>query len=151
MDEIQIKILKGQLCPYCSCETKLVSGEEVYPNWTKASPRPKFLDKKYYMCVVNSDHYVGTYSDNITSLGRIADKELRKFKNQGHNTFDPLWRNKIHFKNQNEAYKWLSEKMNISLNYTHFGMFTIEQCKQAIKYCHELTNGNNDFKNNETL
>lgn len=142
MDEIQIKILKGQLCPYCNCETKLVSGEMVYPNWTKESPRPKFLDKKYYMCVVNSDHYVGTHSDNKTSLGRIADKELRKFKNQGHNMFDPLWRNKTHFKNQKEAYKWLSEKMHLSIDFTHFGMFTIEQCKEAIEYCKYIENKN---------
>ncbi|MBU3714112.1 MAG: hypothetical protein FGM46_04110, partial [Ferruginibacter sp.] len=81
---------------------------------------------------------VGTYSDNITSLGRLADHELRKLKNQGHNTFDPLWKNKTHFKNQKEAYKWLSKKMNLQMNLTHFGMFTNEQCLIAIKYCNEL-------------
>jgi hypothetical protein len=140
MNDVQIKILKGQLCPYCNCETKLVSGEVVYPNWAKESPRPKFVDKKYYMCVMNSDHYVGTYSGNKTSLGRVADKELRKLKNKGHNTFDPLWRNKTHFKNQKEAYNWLSKRMNIPLEFTHFGMFTIEQCKEAIQHCINLIN-----------
>jgi len=112
------------------------------PRLRKAAknPRPKFLDKKYYMCIVNFDHYVGTYSDNITSLGRVADKELRKLRNQGHTTFDPLWRNKTHFKNQKKAYNWLSEKMNIPLEFTHFGMFTIEQCLEAIQHCMNLTN-----------
>jgi hypothetical protein len=140
MNDVQIKILKGQLCPYYNCETKLVSGEVVYPNWANESPRPKFVDKKYYMCVMNSDHYVGTYSGNKTSLGRVADKELRKLKNKGHNTFDPLWRNKTHFKNQKEAYNWLSKRMNIPLEFTHFGMFTIEQCKEAIQHCINLIN-----------
>jgi hypothetical protein len=135
MSEIYLKILNGYHCPYCDCETKLVKGDEVYPSWVRETPRPKFLDKKYYICVNNSDHYVGTYKDNTTSLGRVADKELRRLKNQGHNMFDPLWRDKTHFKNQREAYKWLSTKMNIPLEHTHFGMFTIEQCKIAIEHC----------------
>jgi hypothetical protein len=143
MDELNFKILHGRFCPYCGCETKLVEGDEVYPNWTKETPRPKFLDKKYYVCIKNSDHYVGTYSDNITSLGRVADKELRRLKNEGHNTFDPLWKEKTYFKNQGEAYKWLSKKMNLPLEHTHFGMFTVEQCKKAIEYCKILKLTNN--------
>lgn len=82
----------------------MVNGDEIYKQWINETPRPKFLDKKYYVCIKNNDHYVGTYSDNTTSLGRLADKELRNFKNQGHNIFDPLWKNKSHFKNQKEAY-----------------------------------------------
>ncbi len=144
MDELHFKILSGHICPYCDCETKLIAGEEVYSNWNKETPRPKFLDKKYYACVKNNDHYVGTYADNKTSLGRVADKELRKLKNQGHNTFDPLWKEKTHFKNQKEAYKWLSEQMNLPLEYTHFGMFTVGQCKMAIEHCNKLSNDNNE-------
>jgi hypothetical protein len=144
MDELNIKIINGLICPYCDCETKLIAGDEVYSNWIKENPRPKFLDKKYYVCVKNNDHYVGTYADNITSLGRVADKELRKLKNKGHNTFDPLWKNKTHFKNQKMAYLWLSEKMNIPLEYTHFGMFTNDQCIMAINLCNSLVNNTNE-------
>lgn len=86
----------------------------------------------------NPDHYVGTYADNVTSLGRLADRELRALKHQGHNVFDPLWKSKTHFKTQKKAYRWLSEKMNLPQDYTYFGMFTPEQCKQAIKFCNEL-------------
>jgi hypothetical protein len=90
------------------------------------------------MCVRNSDHYVGTYSNNKTSLGRVADKNLRALKKKGHELFDPLWKNQSHFKNQREAYIWLSEQMKLSLEYTHFGMFTSEQCDLAIKLCMNL-------------
>lgn len=138
MDDLNLNILNGRICPYCICETKLVAGDEVYPNWAKENPKPKFLDKKYYVCIKNSDHYVGTYANNITSLGRVADKELRKFKNKGHNIFDPLWKTKSHFKTQREAYKWLSGKMNLPLEHTHFGMFTIDQCLEAINHCQEI-------------
>jgi hypothetical protein len=140
MMEEEEKIIKGAICPYCNCETELVSGDFIYPNRVMEQPRPKFLDKKYFVCKLNPNHYVGTYADNITSLGRLADTELRKLKTQGHNTFDPLWKNRIHFNNKKDAYNWLSEKMNLPVDLTHFGMFTNEQCINAIKYCNELHN-----------
>jgi hypothetical protein len=142
MDDRNSKILNGQICQYCNCETKLVVGDEVYPDWSKVTPRRKFLDKKYYVCVKNNDHFVGTYADNVTSLGRVADKELRQLKNKGHNAFDPLWKEKIYFESQPEAYKWLSEMMNLPLEHTHFGMFTVEQCIMAIEYCENLKQSN---------
>lgn len=133
------KIISGEICPYCHCETKLVLGDEIYPHRVNITPREKFLDKNYYVCTQNPDHYVGTYSDNQKSLGRLADAELRKWKNLGHKAFDPLWKEKPKFfESQQRAYDWLSEKMNLPLRLTHFGMFTIEQCKQAIELCEEL-------------
>jgi hypothetical protein len=131
-------IINGKICPYCNCSTELVLGDLIYPHKVLLIPRPKYLDKWYYRCVENLDHYVGTYSDNKTSLGRLADNELRKWKNKGHNIFDPLWRDKKIFKSQKEAYKWLSKKMELSIEHTHFGMFTIEQCQQAINFCEQL-------------
>lgn len=126
------KILQGKVCPYCNCETILVSDKEIYGSNSN-------YGGMYYQCISNPDHYVGTYSDNKTSLGRLADKELRRAKMEGHKNFDPLWKQypKI-FRTQREAYLWLSTEMNTSLDLTHFGMFTIEQCKEAIKYCKQL-------------
>ena len=98
-------IITGKICPYCNCSTELVLGDIIYPHKVLIIPRPKYLDKCYYRCVENVDHYVGTYSDNKTSLGRLADNELRIWKNKGHNVFDPLWRDKKAFKSQREAYK----------------------------------------------
>lgn len=132
------KIIKGELCPYCYCETKLVPGESVFPNKMNTSPRPKYLDKMFYQCINDSNHYVGTYSNNIKSLGRLADSELRILRNKGHKIFDPLWKEKKVFKSQKEAYKWLSVKMDIPLEFTHFGMFTNDQCHKAISFCNEV-------------
>lgn len=139
MEEELKGLFKGEICPYCQCTTELVPGELIYPHRAHEHPRPAFLEKKYYLCRMNSDHYVGTYDDNITSLGRIADAELRNLKQQGHRAFDPLWKDKTHFNSQKAAYKWLSEKMNLPIEITHFGMFTNEQCADAIEYCHKLT------------
>ncbi|HRK26075.1 MAG TPA: zinc-finger-containing protein [Chitinophagales bacterium] len=139
MNEELMQIINGTLCPYCQCATKLVNGEVIYPHKVQDIPRPKYLDKMYYVCILNKDHYVGTYHDNKTSLGRLADTELRRWKNLGHRTFDVLWKEKKVFHSSENAYKWLSDKMGLPGELTHFGMFTVEQCKQAIEFCNELS------------
>lgn len=133
-------INKGLICPYCTCKTTLVKGDIIYPTVTVGDVRPKYLDKMYYQCTLNPDHYVGTYQDNIRSFGRLADAELRTRKHKGHLIFDPLWKEKIKFTSQKEAYQWLSSQMLLPIQLTHFGMFTIDQCKTAIALCDELTN-----------
>lgn len=135
------KIIRGEICPYCRCGTRLAPGDEVYPHRTRESPRPKFLDRMYYICLENPDHYVGTYADNLTALGRLADRELRTWKSMGHSAFDPLWRDKTRFQSQRQAYRWLSQAMNLPSEYTHFGMFTVEQCRQAVRLFQELLQG----------
>lgn len=119
-------ILKGEICPYCICHTKLVTDKEIYGNQSLGS-------KFYIQCVKNTDHYVGTFS-NGKSLGRLADAQLRKFKREGHDIFDQLWQgeNKI-FNTRDQAYTWLSKKMKISKDLTHFAMFNDDQCIQCIK------------------
>ena len=89
------KIIKGEICPYCNCPTILVKGDVVYPHKLTEVPRPGYLNKKYYLCIINTDHYVGTYADNTTSLGRLANSSLRILKSNGHRAFDPLWKEKI--------------------------------------------------------
>ena len=131
------KIIKGEICPYCNCPTILVKGDVVYPHKLTEVPRPGYLNKKYYLCIKDTDHYVGTYADNTTSLGRLANSSLRILKSNGHRAFDPLWKEKIAFNSQAEAYDWLSIEMELPLEHTHFGMFTEEQCEKAIKLCKE--------------
>ena len=135
-DDEQIRT--GKLCPYCKCETILVLGDVIYPHRSSDVPRPKFLDKKYYVCINNKDHYVGTYRDNVTALGRLADTELRSIKSEGHAVFDPLWKERKIFKSRKKAYEWLSKEMNLSIEFTHFGMFSVAQCIEAIKKCKGL-------------
>ena len=69
------------------------------------------------------NHYVGTYGDNVTALGRLADAELRVLKSEGHAVFDPLWKERKIFKSRKRPYEWLSKEMNLPIELTHFGMF----------------------------
>lgn len=135
-------IIAGKICPYCNCATVLVPGDVIYPHKKNELPRPKYLDKFYYQCAQNNDHYVGTYADNTTSLGRVADAALRQWKNEGHRIFDPMWKELHLFVSQQSAYDWLSQQMAKPLSETHFGMFTIDECRQAIALCESFIQKN---------
>ena len=120
------RIISGEICPYCDCGTELVTDKDIY------GPLSTF-GGNFYRCLINHDHYVGCHEGSKKSYGRIADKKLRELKHKGHEIFDPLWKNKPKvFRSRATAYYWLSKRMNIHRNYTHFGFFDEEQCIEAI-------------------
>lgn len=134
-----IDVLSGQFCPYCQCETELVSDKEIYgPN--------SMFGGLFYRCVNNYDHYVGCHEGTKCSLGRVADKKLRDLKRKCHEIFDPLWKNKPQvFSSRHKAYYWLSKQMGIAdRNFGHFGMFNENQCEQAISIIENFKNSIED-------
>jgi hypothetical protein len=119
-------VLSGKICPYCKCETKLVTDREIYGQHSN-------YNSYFIQCSQNRDHYVGTFADG-RSLGRLADSELRKLKREGHAVFDKLWQGEdATFNSRDHAYTWLSRKMRLSMDLTHFAMFNDEQCTQSIQ------------------
>ena len=125
-DQFKNKILTGQICPYCECKTQMVTDKEIFGRFSS-------YNKNFIQCVNNPDHYVGTFA-NRKSLGRLANKSLRQKKMEAHALFDPLWQGQNHyFKSRDAAYKWLSVKMNLPKEETHFGMFDELQCNIAIR------------------
>lgn len=83
-----------------------------------------------YVCVI-CNASVGTHSDGITPLGRLADKELKDLKTEAHALFDPHWESKGK-RARNTAYKKLAEKMNLPVRECHFGWFDKETILRAI-------------------
>jgi len=117
------------VCPYCDLPATLVSGDIIYPH------RPDLRTKVFYQCEP-CDAYVGCHEGTTRPLGRLADKELRKYKKDVHAAFDPIWQ--LHKENsRREAYQWLAEKLQINYRDCHVGMFDIETCKRAIVFCKE--------------
>ncbi len=113
-------VLAGQLCPYCWGKTVCVDSAEVYngrsygPIWICRPCRA----------------WVGCHKGTTKPLGRLADAELRSWKQKFHAAFDPVW--KSGDMGRSRLYGWLADRMEISAEVCHGGMFTIEQCKQAI-------------------
>lgn len=112
-------------CPYCGSDAKLVDGEVIYGEGRGHGPvwdcRP-------------CDAYVGTHKvENKLHqpLGRLANRELRAWKQMAHNAFDPIW--KDGYMNRTSAYKFLKTIMKLPEEHAHIGMFDVDQCKTLIE------------------
>lgn len=119
------------ICPYCHRPAELVDGKAIYPS------RPDLYQKKFWLCTL-CDAYVGTHrgSKAHNPLGRLANAELRRAKQDVHRVFDPLWKTKQ--MTRNEAYRWLAEELGIDRKECHIGMFDVDRCRQAFEIVMQL-------------
>ena len=84
--------------------------------------------------------YVGVHKGSDKPLGRLANSELRNWKKAAHAAFDPLWKYGPYRGRRNEAYRWLSEKMGTPIEFTHIGMFDVDQCRKVVRIMREERN-----------
>lgn len=109
-------------CPYCGQQAEYVDSAEIY-------------GRSYgmvYLCRP-CDAYVGVHEGTDQPLGRLANRELRRWRNRAHAMFDPLWQRGRYRRRRNDAYEWLAGKMGLTKEETHIAMFDVEQCKQVIQ------------------
>lgn len=118
-------------CPVCNQDAVRVTGREIYPR------RPDLYSKIFFRCDTHQDHYVGTHEKTKEPLGVLADAEHRLLKMKCHSIFDPHWLPSNHDRGRRamrmKCYARLATEMNLTIGETHFGMFTKEQCKQALE------------------
>lgn len=110
-------------CPYCSRLSLLVGGEVLYPH------RPDLFSKSFYRCA-DCDAYVGCHPGTKIPLGRLANAELRRAKQQAHFAFDALW--KSGEMTRARAYRWLADALHVEPEQCHIGMFDVEQCVAVV-------------------
>lgn len=127
-------------CPYCENTATLVWSTEIYG--------PGHDYGWMYACKP-CEAWVGCHPGTQKPLGRLANAELRQWKMNAHEAFDPLWKRdrgvnpKRHRKlmkrgvkmHRSEAYSWLARQMGLHLHETHIGMFDVEQCKRVVTIC----------------
>lgn len=118
-------------CPYCHKEAVFADGRKIYPH------RPDLHDKKYYLCSP-CNAYVGCHPSTDKPLGRLANKELREAKMKAHSIFDPLWKSKT--MKRSHAYEMLAEKLGITKNQCHIGMFDVDTCKRVVEVLYMIDN-----------
>lgn len=87
--------------------------------------------------------YVGCHKGTNKPLGRLANAELRHWKQKAHSAFDPLWQHGRFKGRRKAAYAWLAKEMHLPEAETHIGMFDVSQCKRVIQIINERgkTNG----------
>jgi len=98
-------------CTSCDKEIKarLSNGLEAYPY------RKDLHSLNFWFCDI-CKHFVGCHQktkDPTRPLGIIADKELKKFRIEIHNTIDPLW------KTRKISRKKLYSKLSAELGYRY--------------------------------
>ena len=111
------------VCPYCSGRAEYTDSAEVYRGRSYGMIwlcRPCFA-------------YVGCHKGGDKPLGRLANAELRAWKQKAHRAFDPMWKGKKTSRGQ--AYLWLAEKLQIDRADCHIGMFDVEACKRVVELC----------------
>lgn len=122
------QILSGKKCPYCGRATALVDSTEIYGR----SYGPIYLCR-------SCDAYVGCHRGTTNAKGRLANAELREWKKNAHYAFDAIWKDR--HMTRREAYAWLSAKMGLHVDYTHIGMFDVEECKRVVAVSTEYMKG----------
>lgn len=132
-----MEILK---CPYCGEIANLESSKKVYHGKDFGL---MYICSSYPAC----DAYVGVHKGSCKPLGRLANYELRRWKNKAHAAFDPLWRVSLDEKLRdghsrsyirNKAYKWLAKQLDIETKDCHIGMFDIYMCKRVVEICWKI-------------
>lgn len=111
-------------CDYCGRRAEYVDSKVIY-------------GKSYgmiYLCR-HCDAYVGVHKETDKPLGRLADAELRRWKRDAHEAFDPLWKCGRFRGRRNAAYQWLSERLGLPVEKTHIGMFDVCLCEKTVQIC----------------
>jgi hypothetical protein len=77
------------------------------------------------------------WNDLYQPKGRLANAELRAMKIKAHQAFDPIWANwkGSRSRKRGKAYRMLADKMGITVDKCHIGMFNLDQCRQVIDIC----------------
>jgi len=96
-------------CDYCGASAILTSGAVIYPGRTDLSA------KQMYRCEPCGAH-VGCHPGTINPLGRLANAQLRRAKQDAHQAFDPLWtakmqREKLSKGRARSRLKWASRNL----------------------------------------
>lgn len=120
-------------CAYCGREAELVTGAVIYPH------RPDLAHKWLWRCEP-CKAWVGCHKDTTKPLGRLANDKLRKAKMTVHHCFDQLWKREAGgTMKRKEAYRWLALEMKLSKEECHIGMFSVQQCDEALEATGRIT------------
>lgn len=115
-------------CNVCgSGSVKLVNNELLYHNSYGEWPY-------IYMCM-DCKAAVSIHHHTRIPMGTLADGPTREARRTAKSVFNRLWIN--HRFRRSAAYEWLATEMGIPKEECHFGLFDMNQCKQAIRIVDE--------------
>lgn len=115
--------MQNVICPYCGRTAEYVDTAVIYHGHSYGMA---------YLCRP-CNAYVGVHRGTDKPKGSLANAELRIRRKAAHARFDPLWQRGPFRHNRSAAYIWQAGQMQLPVEQTHIGMFSVEQCKAAME------------------
>ena len=128
--------MRRVICPYCHQPARY------------ADSAPLHRGNSYGMLWICDPcgAWVGCHGDTDEPLGRLANKELREWKQRAHAAFDPLWKRKLARRQAKEreykqayargsGYKWSAQQMGMTPEEWHIGLMDVEECRRVVDIC----------------
>ena len=112
------------LCPYCGSAARIRKAEAIYGSGPSGCV---YVCSNYPVC----DAYVGCHPGTQKPLGTLANAKLRLLRRNAHNVFDRWW--KSGRMTRTEAYRELSQLMDLDTERTHIAMMDAEECKRLLE------------------
>ena len=115
-------------CQYCGCYARLEATQ-----WGHR-----------YICD-DCQAWVGCHKDGRPK-GTLANAELRQARIDAHRAFDPLWQACMRLRgwgkrrSRTTAYRWLAERLGLTVEECHIGMFDLAQCQRVVFVCQRRPN-----------
>lgn len=131
-------------CNLCGGKVIYTSNAQIYGK--------EYGSGKCYLCT-SCGAYVGTHKPRPReALGLLADARMRAGKQMCHAIFDSKWKGKpkAHKKRQ-DLYRWLAQRMDISIDDCHFGYFDLTQLRKAYKILLEIKDQELKYDNNGNI
>lgn len=119
------------VCPYCGGYASLQDSITILG----VDRGPIYICNKYPAC----DSYVGAHKISLKPMGIPANGELRIWRKQAHQVFDPLWESKSRKRARPLEYRKLAKYLGIPVESCHIGRFDVEMCKQVLEYAKQNT------------
>lgn len=115
-------------CPNCGDAVSIVRNGEIYGRDYGEWPWAVRCDSEH------CDSYVGLHPFTSIPLGTLANPQMRQWRRAAKDLFNPLWQDPVGkaVYSRTQAYELLADAMGLGRAECHFGLFTVEQCQQAI-------------------
>ena len=122
-------------CPYCGANAVIRSASVVHGE--RAKDELLCVCSRYPKC----DSYVGVHKHSKQPFGTLADKNLRRKRQNAHLALDGLWQSGLMQRWQ--AYVWLQAKLGLNKQQTHIALFSEYLCDEVISLCNDALRNNN--------
>ncbi|MGO5116366.1 zinc-finger-containing protein [Candidatus Avoscillospira sp. LCP25S3_F1] len=118
-------------CPYCGATAYLRPASVAYGE--RAIPGAKlYVCGNYPAC----DSYVAAHRGTQLPMGTLANKDLRRQRQEAHTVFNQLWNRGLMTKRQ--AYLWLQARLDLPECEAHIAKFSEVRCRLVIHLCQQF-------------